>query len=84
MSTFWGSWPRKYPDNELEDALKRAFSKPDTDYIFLDDRRQRFLIESAVLGVEKGWLTEEFVEIEEQYSQCRYRLTDDGRRHFGL
>lgn len=84
MSAFWGSWPRKYQDDELEAALKRAFVDGKADYIILDDRRQRFLIESACLGVEKGWLDEEFVEIEEQYSQLRYRLTDDGRKHFGV
>lgn len=72
-----------YPVDELEASLRRAFTNPRTDYIIIDDRRQRFLSESAALGVEKGWLTEEFVEIDSQYSQYRYRLTDVGRRYFG-
>ena len=84
MSAFWGTLRRKYKDDELEEALKRAFVVGKASYIILDDRRERFLIESAILGVEKGWLTEEFVEIEEQYSQLRYHLTDGGKRHFGL
>lgn len=84
MSKFWGEWPRKYPENELEASLKRAFVDNRADYIILDDRRERFLIEGAMLGVEKGWLNEEFVEIDDQYSQLRCRLTEEGRKHFGL
>lgn len=84
MSKFWGTWPRKYQENELEAALLRAFVDNRADFILLDDRRERFLIESATLGVEKGWLSEEFIEIDDQYSQLRYRLTDEGKRHFGL
>ena len=84
MSKFWGTWPSKYQENELEAALLRAFVDNRADFILLDDRRERFLIESATLGVEKGWLSEEFIEIDDQYSQLRYRLTDEGKRHFGL
>ena len=84
MSKFWGTWPRKYQENELEAALLRAFVDNRADFILLDDRRERFLIESATLGVEKGWLSDEFIEIDDQYSPLRYRLTDEGKRHFGL
>lgn len=84
MSAYWGRLSRKYKDDELEDALKRAFVDGKAPYVILDDRRQQFLIESAVMGVEKGWLTEELVDIEEQYSQLRYHLTDEGRKHFGV
>lgn len=82
MSDFWGSWPRKYQEDELEESLRRAFSSGETDFIYIDSRRYRFLIESACLGVEKGWLTETVVEIDEQYTQVRYRLTDEGKKHF--
>lgn len=71
-----------WTDVDLEDALRRAFVDRRADYIFLDDRRQAFRIESVRLGVERGWLTEEFVEIDEQYAQLRYRLTEEGKRHF--
>lgn len=74
----------KYQEDELEAALKRAFVERKADFIIVDNRFEQFLIESAILGREKGWLTEKFVEVDEQYSQYQYRLTDEGRKHFGL
>jgi hypothetical protein len=73
-----------YPEEELEDALRRAFTEGKADYIFIDNRYARFLIASASFGVQKGWLDEEFVEVDEQYSQIRCWLTEAGKKHFGL
>ncbi len=72
-----------YPESELEDALRRAFVNHRCDFIIIDDRRQRFLIESAALGERKGWLAFELCDTDEQSTQWRYRLTPAGRAHFG-
>jgi hypothetical protein len=83
----WQSEPSKgYSDieTEFEASLRRAFVEHHADFIMIDSRRHVFLIESAAYGVERGWLTEKFIELDEQSSQLRYRLTAAGKRHFGL
>lgn len=83
----WASKPSVgYADieAEFEASLRRAFVGHRADYIILDDRRQCFLGESAAYGVEQGWLTEQFVELDSQSSELRFRLTDKGRVHFGM
>ena len=74
----------KYSRQELEDAIRRAFCDRRCDYIAIYDRRNRFLFESATLGVANGWLHEEFIEFDEQSSELRYRLTEVGKTHFGI
>ena len=71
-----------YEPKELEAALRRAFVDNKADFVCIFSRRSRFLIESAQLGMEQGWLSEEFVELDEQSSELRYRLTQKGREHF--
>ncbi len=74
----------EYKEAELEAAIKRAFVDHRADFVIIDSHRDRFLIASAQLGVNKGWLSEKFVEIDEQSSQLQYRLTSEGKIHFGL
>ena len=73
-----------YSKDELEGALKRAFVDHRADFVIIDSRRQQFLIASAQLGKDNGWLFEEFVQYDEQSSALHYRLTDKGKEHFGL
>jgi hypothetical protein len=71
-------------EEEFEARTAKAF-RAGADYIFIDSRRQRFQFEAAEFCRERGWLTEpEFKEIDEQYAQQRYRLTEAGRQHWGL
>lgn len=73
-----------YLESDLEASLKRAFVNGKADYIILDSRRGPFLWAGVKFGMERGWLAERFVEIDEQSSQLQYRLTDEGKRHFGV
>lgn len=74
-----------YPVNEFEDSLRRAFcrDKP-PDLIFYDSRRQQFLAEGIAYGIERGWLTGELNEMDEQYSRYEARLTPEGKKYFGV
>lgn len=71
-------------EQEFEARTAKAF-RAGADYIYIDSRRQRFQLEAAEFCVENGWLTNpEFVEIDEQYAQQRYRLTEIGKEHWNL
>lgn len=74
----------RYTESELEDSLKKAFVDHKSDYIVIYDRHNKFLCESAALGVECGWLSEQFIQHDEQSSELRFRLTDVGARYFNL
>lgn len=72
-------------EQEFEASLRRAFVDGKADYIVLYDRRQRFLWESANYGMIQGWLTDgQLLQLDEQSSEVRFRLTPEGRKHFGL
>ena len=71
-------------EQEWEAALRRAFVDRRADSIVLYDRRERFLLESAAYGERMGWLEGRLVELDEQSTEERYRLTSEGRKHFGL
>lgn len=73
-----------YPEAELEAALQRAFVQHRADYIVIDSRRHQFLWEGARMGLDRGWLSCEVVEPDEQSTELRYRLTEAGRTHFGV
>lgn len=82
MSTFLPSAGYLTIEDEFEARTAKAF-RSGADYIFIDSRRQQFQFEAAEFCRGKGWLTEpEFVEIDEQYAQQRYRLTVDGRKRW--
>lgn len=73
-----------YTEQELEASLRRAFVDHRADHIMLDDRRQRFLWQSAALGVDRGWLVGRQRGPDEQDQWIEYRLTKAGSDHFGL
>ena len=73
-----------YPEQELEASLKRAFVDGKADYVVICSRRDRFLLESAMFGVLNNWLSEELKELDEQSSELRFRLTEEGKKHFGV
>jgi len=70
--------------NEYEDALRRAFVYHRADYIVISSRREKFQIESATYGIDKGWLRGEWKDSDEQATAWVCRLTDEGKKHFGI
>jgi hypothetical protein len=73
-----------YTVAELEAALRRAFVDRRADYIVLTSRYQRFQIASANHGIDQGWLRGAWDDSDEQSTAFICRLTDAGRKHFGL
>lgn len=71
-------------EEEFEDSLRKSFVEGSADYIAIYDRRHRFLWESAEYGKKMGWLFDEYHEFDEQDSEYRYRMTPEGKKHFGL
>lgn len=71
-------------EEEFEASLRRAFVDGKADYVAIYSRREQFLLESANYGVERGWLTGKLEQQDEQSSRYCFRLTDEGRAHFGL
>jgi hypothetical protein len=72
-------------EEEFEASLRRAFVDHEFTSIMVDDKRQRFRIESMWYGEERGWLHVELIDnAEQQYSYYEGTLTDTGKKHFGL
>ena len=73
-------------EKEFEAALKRAFVFNGADYIILDGRSGKFLNDGAAYGQQMGWLgkIEERGSDEAQWTEWRLRLTDEGKKHFGI
>lgn len=71
-------------EQEYEAALRRAFVDKRWDSIMIDSRRQEFQIKSANYGVEKGWIVGEWNDQDVQYTFWTGRLTEAGKKHFGL
>lgn len=68
---------------EFEATLRRAFVDRHADFIRLFDRRETYLWESVRYGRQQGWLDDgELVQMDEQSSEARFRLTAKGRKHF--
>lgn len=77
---FWDKLEEDYPtEHDYLVAHVRAFRDHNADFIIIDDRRMEFQIQSSQFGETLGILTSEFIEIDEQSTQMRYRLTDLGR-----
>jgi hypothetical protein len=71
-------------EDEFEARTAKAF-RSGANFIFVDSRRQRFQMEAAIYCRDNGWLDEEFIDNpEQQYAQYRWRLTEAGRRHWGI
>lgn len=65
---------------EHQDSLWRAFIRDKADFIVIYSKHQRWLYDCAEWAREKGWLTFEEVELDEQSTEYRYRLTPEGRK----
>lgn len=68
---------------ENEAMLHRAFVDHYADYVEIESRSQWRAILSANYGIEKGWLVQQTLD-DGQCTIWRYRLTPEGRKHFGL
>lgn len=70
-------------DTEKESMLRRAFVEKRADYVVISSRREQRQIESVNYGVDRGWLNSE--DHDDGQSTCvTFRLTAQGREHFGL
>jgi len=74
----------QFVTEDLEAALRRAFIDKHAKCIVITSLHERFQIESAKYGVDRGWLRGEMDTSDEQSSVWICRLTEEGRRHFGL
>ena len=81
-------------EEEFEASFRRAFVEEGADYLEVDGHtlRNKFLRESLQYGVNKGWLQRgEDMDEDDilgpgmgQSLAYTYRLTDEGKRHFGI
>jgi len=87
MSTLTPSNGFSRIEEEFEKRTADAFRKMggESGYISITSRRQRFQLEAAEYCSFHGWITEgELVQLDEQSSELRYRITDCGRKHWGI
>jgi len=80
--------------NELETSLRKAFVDDGADFIILDGQtaRSEFIRDGINHGLKKGWLCQgEDIDEDKvlgqgrgQYCAYTYRLTDKGKRYFGI
>lgn len=71
-------------EDEFEASIRRAFVEGKADYISLYSRHQIFLCESAIYAEQRGWITGKLIQLDEQSSEMRYRLTNEGKKYFKL
>ena len=75
-----------YLVEEMEASLHRAFVDKKADWIAVDSnpRGQRFLYASLTWALDEGLLYQSGTEEGDQMAIFQFRLTDEGRTHFGL
>lgn len=71
-------------NTEKEAMLRRAFVDGRADFVMISSRREWRQIQSVNYGVDQGWLKSQWHDEDEQSTYITYRLTPDGRKHFGL
>jgi hypothetical protein len=71
-------------EEEFEASLRKAFVDCKAKKIIIDSRHKHFQLASANFGIEKGWLEGTLVEYDEQSSAYEFRLTEVGKKYFGL
>jgi hypothetical protein len=75
--------PDAYPAEEHLACLRRAFVDRGADYVYVDSRRNRFLLSNANWGLREGYLEFDAVtsadRSDEQYTCLVLRLTAKGR-----
>lgn len=74
----------EYTTIDLEGALRRAFVNHKADFILIEwNSRANYLNASLELGLNNCWL-----ELDEDNSgmhqRLAYKLTEDGKKYFGL
>jgi hypothetical protein len=84
----------KFEPKDLEDSLRRAFVDKKADFIMVDGHtlQNEFLRESVVLGLEKGLLVQgQPIDEDDRLGRglgqnyaFTYRLTEEGRKYFGI
>ncbi len=67
---------------EYQAALCKVFVGHPDACIIITSRREVFSIYAANYGVDMGWLTGEWYDLDEQSTAYVYRLTPAGREHF--
>ncbi|HEB47319.1 MAG TPA: hypothetical protein ENI22_02515 [Candidatus Pacearchaeota archaeon] len=77
---------KKEYGNELEASIRRAFVDNRADFIVFDGHtmRNEFLRDSINYGLEQGLLRKGETIEEEQWTTIRYRLSDKGKKYFGI
>ena len=77
---------KNYTERDLEASLRRAFVEGKADFIPFDGHTARngFLRDGINYGQERGWLDEGKEINEEQWTTIEYRLTEKGKKYFGL
>ncbi|HEX5426635.1 MAG TPA: hypothetical protein VFW94_24195 [Candidatus Acidoferrales bacterium] len=72
-------------EEEHEARTRKAFADGKADYVVIYSRHQGFQMEGIAYCQTRGWVDGgTFVELDEQSSEYRFRLTEEGKRHFGL
>lgn len=78
---------RDYTEQDLEASLRRLFvDDGGADFIGFDEHalRNRFLSEALQYGLDNGWLYGGETVGDEQWTQIRYGLSEQGKEHFGV
>ena len=77
---------KAYTAKDLEDSLRRAFVDNRMPTILWDghENRNPFLRDGITHGFDQGWLCVESEINESQYTAINYKLTDKGRKYFGV
>jgi hypothetical protein len=81
-------------NKELEDSLRNAFVDYEADYILVDGHtlRNRFLTKSIQYGLDNGIIfNSDYLDEDEilgpragQWAAYEYRLTEYGKKYFGI
>ncbi len=69
---------------EAEAKLREVFVRDRADYIIISSRRQEFAIQVAYYGLKQGWLTGKLNDDDVQSAYYTFRLTEKGRKRFGI
>jgi len=71
-------------EQEFEERTAKAFHQG-ADYVIIRSRHQQFQAEAVDYCISKGWLTcGELIQLDEQSSEIRCRLTSKGKEHWGI
>jgi len=77
---------KDYTEQDLDDSLRRAFVENGFESILIDGHEVRsdFKRDGVHYGVNQGWLCKGEEINESQYTAINYKLTSEGKKHFGI